>query len=245
MPDVLRKLIPNRFFLIGWFAIVFGLIWIIKGGLLIENSDTLTIGIGFASIGLGFMSIGIAFHSMGQGKESDKKMDEITYVTFKDIIDRFEDNIWKIRSIQEANIGLTDQNHILQFNRGRKGLVYKCRNYIMWADRIKHRVENSEHNSIAQHLINLISSLDCQHDIRLIYEDARNLVSCYNLIWNFNIDNNRRQELSILFRERIADVISRNVEDQDLYNLVGEILSNIAPANTPEEMEPFDRMNLV
>lgn len=239
------KLFPNNFVLVGWFIILFGLIWLIRGGLLIENPDALTIGLGFASIGIGFMSFGIAFHSLGQGKESDDKMDDIVYMTFKDIIDRFEDNIWTIRSVQEANINLTNANQILQFNRGRKGLVYRCRNYIMWADRIKNRVEDSEHNNLAQHLINLMISLDCQHDIRFIYEDARNLVSCYKVIWNFNIDDNRKQELNILFRERIADGISENIEDQELFNKVGDILSTIAPNNSQEEMEPFDGMNLI
>ncbi len=190
------------------------------------------------------ITLGLGVFAIGLSLSSDKKMEEFVYITFKDIIDRFEDNIWTIRSIQEANIHLTNQNQIFQFNRGRKGLVYRCRNYIAWADGVKHRVDSSEHNNISQHLINLMTSLDYEHDIRFIYEDARNLVSCYKIIWNFDIITNRREELSRLFRERIADLISGNIDDENLFNLVGEILSTIAPANTLEEMEPFNRLNL-
>ena len=47
MSNIIQRLGPNRSALFGWFIIAFGFIWIVKGGIFMENPNTLTIGIGF------------------------------------------------------------------------------------------------------------------------------------------------------------------------------------------------------
>ena len=123
MTSIVRKLIPNRFVLIGWCIIAFGLIWVIYGGLLIENPDTLTIGLGFASIGLGFMSFGIALHSLGQGKESDKRVNSIANDNFLRVTGELED-----RRIE--------MNFVENFAKFHRINTWKCLTYIKEADKL-------------------------------------------------------------------------------------------------------------
>lgn len=193
-----------------------------------------------AYLGFSFLSLGLALLSVKLARKSDEKMDDIAFVTFKDIIDRFQQTVWKIRTFQRRDVP-----NIVQFNSARKGLVYSCSNYLGWADRLKSRVDSGEHEILADRLIELINLLPSRGNLQLIYEDARNLASTCNRVWKFDIKRETRDKIVEAFKEKIGDCINREIDAPELFENIANIITSIAPAGSLEELDKYDRLNII
>ena len=205
-----------------------------------------TIGLFLFPLGLAIISVGLSLHSQDIATDSDNKMKSIANSNFLEICSEFTDK--RIQRFQHPTV------------LGIEGTIWKCRQYIEWANELEERVDQKHQDELAKRFRMLLdNTFDWKNGIpinvivnqkngkqkikvqvmKIKNKDVNNILIMYQYFWGIKKEDNQLKGLKKISNDQKSEMIKllekhiakRKKGEMDDVDFINNVQQEIPMAN--------------